>query len=89
MLNSGQLNYDSSDQAFPALVKELLPSGMRGLVAGGLLAALMSSLSSVFNSCSTLFTMDIYSKIRPGRSEKELINVGRIATAVVVLSGIL
>ena len=89
MLNSGQLNYDSSDQAFPALVKELLPSGMRGLVAGGLLAALMSSLSSVFNSCSTLFTMDIYSKVRPGRSEKELINVGRIATAVVVLSGIL
>tara|TARA_B100001113_G_scaffold48969_1_gene35376 strand:+ start:1367 stop:3001 length:1635 start_codon:yes stop_codon:yes gene_type:complete len=89
MLNSGQLNYESSDQAFPTLVKELLPSGMRGLVAGGLLAALMSSLSSVFNSCSTLFTMDIYKKIRPNKTEKELITVGRIATGVVVISGIL
>ena len=65
MTKSGQLSYDSSDQVFPTLVRELLPSGIRGLVAGGLLAALMSSLSSVFNSCSTLFTMDIYKKLKP------------------------
>ena len=89
MSKSGQMTYGSSDQVFPTLVRELLPTGMRGLVAGGLLAALMSSLSSVFNSCSTLFTMDIYKKLNPDASEKKLVLVGRIATGVVVLSGIL
>ena len=89
MVKSGQLNYESSDQAFPTLVKELLPAGMRGLVAGGLLAALMSSLSSVFNSCSTLFTIDIYQKLKPETDEKKLVLIGRIATGVVVVSGIL
>ena len=89
MTKSGQLSYASSDQVFPTLVRELLPSGIRGLVAGGLLAALMSSLSSVFNSCSTLFTMDIYKKIYPATGEKKLVLVGRIATAIVVLSGIM
>ena len=89
MSKSGQIDYGSSDQVFPTLVRELLPTGMRGLVAGGLLAALMSSLSSVFNSCSTLFTMDIYKKLNPNASEKKLVSVGRIATGVVVVSGIL
>ena len=89
MTKTGQLNYGSSDQVFPTLVRELLPSGIRGLVAGGLLAALMSSLSSVFNSCSTLFTMDIYKKLYPETHEKKLVFVGRIATGIVVLSGIL
>ena len=89
MTKTGQLNYGSSDQVFPTLVRELLPSGIRGLVAGGLLAALMSSLSSVFNSCSTLFTMDIYKKLYPETNEKKLVFVGRIATGIVVLSGIL
>jgi len=89
MLKTGQLQYDSSDQAFPTLVKELLPAGMRGLVAGGLLAALMSSLSSVFNSCSTLFTIDIYQKLKPNTDQRKLVSVGRMATAVVVVSGIL
>ena len=89
MTKTGQLSYGSSDQVFPTLVRELLPSGIRGLVAGGLLAALMSSLSSVFNSCSTLFTMDIYKKLYPETGEKKLVLVGRIATAIVVLSGIM
>ncbi len=89
MLKTGQLQYNSSDQAFPTLVKELLPAGMRGLVAGGLLAALMSSLSSVFNSCSTLFTIDIYQKLKPNTDQRKLVSVGRMATAVVVVSGIL
>jgi len=89
MSKSGQLSYASSDQVFPTLVRELLPSGMRGLVAGGLLAALMSSLSSVFNSCSTLFTMDIYKKLNPSASESKLVLVGRIATGIVVATGIL
>ena len=89
MTKTGQLSYGSSDQVFPTLVRELLPSGIRGLVAGGLLAALMSSLSSVFNSCSTLFTMDIYKKLYPETDENKLVFVGRIATGIVVLSGIL
>jgi SSS family solute:Na+ symporter len=89
LAESGQLNLEAADQAFPALVSTLLPQGLRGLVAGGLLAALMSSLAAVFNSCSTLFTMDIYQKIRPHTSEKNLVRVGRVATAFVVISGIL
>ena len=89
LVKSGQLDLAASDQAFPALVKALLPVGLRGLVVGGLLAALMSSLAAVFNSCSTLFTMDIYKKIRPQTEEKKLVTVGRIATAAVVVCGIL
>jgi len=89
LAKTGQLDLPTSDQAFPTMVKALLPPGFRGLVVGGLLAALMSSLAAVFNSCSTLFTMDIYKKIRPDSSEKTLVFVGRIATGVVVVCGIL
>lgn len=85
----GKLHWDTPDQAFPVLMSNLLPSGLRGLVAAGLLAALMSSLASVFNSCSTLFTVDIYKKLRPDTPEKKLLNVGRIATVIVVILGIL
>jgi SSS family solute:Na+ symporter len=66
-----------------------MPSGLRGLVAAGLLAALMSSLASVFNSCSTLYTIDIYKKRNPDASEKKLVSVGRIATFIVVIAGII
>ncbi|MDH4257587.1 MAG: sodium/solute symporter, partial [Candidatus Aminicenantes bacterium] len=89
LAKSGQLELPVADQAFPAMVKMLLPVGIRGLVVGGLLAALMSSLAAVFNSCSTLFTMDIYKKLRPQTTEKKLVLVGRIATGVVVVCGIL
>jgi SSS family solute:Na+ symporter len=89
MTKTGQLQLDSYDQALPVMMATLLPVGVRGLVAAGLLAALMSSLASVFNSCSTLITVDIYKKIRPQTPEKKLVNVGRIATSVVVLLGIL
>lgn len=85
----GKLDWDTPDQAFPVLMSNLLPSGLRGLVAAGLLAALMSSLASVFNSCSTLFTVDIYQKLRPHTSEKHLVKVGRVATGIVVVLGIL
>ncbi len=84
----GELAWDRPDEAFPALMIHVLPAGLRGLVAAGLMAALMSSLASVFNSCSTLFTVDIYKKLRPDSSERELVNVGRMATGVVVLLGI-
>ena len=77
-----------ADRAFPMLVTTLLPVGLKGLVAGGLMAALMSSLASVFNSCSTIFTIDIYKKISPEKSEQYLVNVGKIATVVIVVLGI-
>jgi SSS family solute:Na+ symporter len=75
------------DQVFATMVMTLLPTGLRGLVVGGLLAALMSSLSSLFNSCAALFTVDIYEKLRPNQPEKHLVNVGRFATTIIVLLG--
>lgn len=88
MTQNGSLHLDSGDQALPALINVLLPAGLRGLVIASLLAALMSSLSSVFNSCSTLITLDIYKKWRPGASERRLVIVGRVATAMLVLFGL-
>lgn len=80
---------EKADRAFPMLVTTLLPVGLKGLVAGGLMAALMSSLASVFNSCSTIFTIDIYKKLKPEKSEKELLTTGKIATGIIVVLGIL
>ena len=87
LASSGKIHLAQSDQAFPTLVKALLPVGLRGILAGGILAALMSSLASVYNACSTLFTLDIYQKIRPLSTERHLVKVGRIATGVVVVLG--
>lgn len=83
----GKIHMTDTDTAFPTLVKEIMPFGLRGILAGGLLAALMSSLASVYNACSTLFTMDIYKKMKPDAGNKELVRVGRIATGIVVLLG--
>ncbi|MEP7321513.1 MAG: sodium:solute symporter [Saprospiraceae bacterium] len=83
----GKLQLDDTNSAFPTMVKAIMPIGLRGLLAGGLLAALMSSLASVYNACSTLYTMDIYKKNHPNASEKQLVKVGRIATGIVVLLG--
>ncbi|XP_069840314.1 sodium/mannose cotransporter SLC5A10 isoform X3 [Dendropsophus ebraccatus] len=74
-----------SNIAYPKLVIELMPSGLRGLMIAVMMAALMSSLTSIFNSSSTLFTMDIWRKIRKNASEKELLLVGRIVTVVLVI----
>jgi len=74
--------------AFPLMVREILPAGVRGLVVAGLLAALMSSLAGVFNACSTLFTMDLYQKFRPKATQHQLVWIGRVATAVMVLVGL-
>ncbi len=85
----GIIHLTSSDAAFPTLVSTLLPYGVKGIVVGGLLAALMSSLASLFNSSATLFTVDFYKKFKPQSSERHLVFVGRIATAVIVVLGIL
>ena len=71
--------------AFPLMVQHLLPAGLRGIVVAGLLSALMGSLAGVFNACSTLFTVDIYEKIRPKASQGEIVHMGRIATTIMVL----
>ncbi len=86
---NGEVVGINGDVVFPTLVKSLLPSGIRGIVVAGLLAALMSSLSSLFNSSASLFTVDIYQKLKPQSSQKELVYVGKIATVVVVGLGLL
>lgn len=85
-LSSGVPN---ADAAFPTLVAKLLPAGVKGLVVCGILAALMSSLASLFNSSSMLFTIDFYKRFKPDTSEKKLVVIGQIATVVVVVLGIL
>jgi len=89
VINGEAFTLSSSDAAFPTLVAKLLPAGVKGMVVCGILAALMSSLASLFNSSSMLFTIDFYKKFRPSASEKKLLKVGRIATIVVVILGIL
>jgi SSS family solute:Na+ symporter len=86
LLESGNVN---ADAAFPTLVAKLLPAGVKGLVVCGILAALMSSLASLFNSSAMLFTIDFYKRFRPATSEKTLVRIGQIATVVIVVLGIL
>ena len=87
LMQKGMISFsmDNADQALPTLITEFLPSGIKGLAIAGLLAALMSSLSSAFNSSSTLLTIDFYQKYRPNASEKDLVRFGRLATIVLVI----
>jgi SSS family solute:Na+ symporter len=78
---------DHPQTAFPVLVSNLLPIGLRGLVLAGMLSALMSALASLFNSTATLFTVDFYKRLRPQSSEGHLVTVGRLATCAVVVIG--
>jgi SSS family solute:Na+ symporter len=77
-----------ADSAYPILVTRLLPIGFKGLVLAGMLAALMSSLASAFNSCSTLLTWDVYRKWRPNATEARLVFVGRVTTVILVFAGL-
>lgn len=79
----------NADAAFPTLVAKLLPAGVKGLVVCGILAALMSSLASLFNSSAMLFTIDFYKKIKPNTPEAKLVRIGQMATLVIVVLGIL
>jgi SSS family solute:Na+ symporter len=79
----------NADAAFPVLVAKLLPAGVKGLVVCGILAALMSSLASLFNSSAMLFTIDFYKRFKPDTPEKKLVIIGQAATVVIVISGIL
>lgn len=84
----GLIVLQDNDAAFSTLVKELLPIGFKGVVIGGILAALMSSLASLFNSSAMLFTIDFYQKYRPNEKERHYVIVGRLATVAIVLLGI-
>ena len=79
----------NGDIAFPTLIINLLPTGLVGLMIAALLAALMGGMASVFNSASTLVTLDFYKKLRPQSSERQLVNFGRVATGVMVVLGML
>lgn len=79
----------NSDAAFPTLVAKLLPAGVKGLIVCGILAALMSSLASLFNSSAALFTIDFYQRFRPNTEQKKLVRIGQVATVVIVILGIL
>jgi len=87
LLQEGAIDFsmENADQALPAMINGFLPSGLKGLAIAGLLAALMSSLSSAFNSSSTLLTIDFYQKYKPGATQKDLVRFGRIATIVLVV----
>ncbi len=85
----GHIIRDQAQQAFPLMVAHVLPMGIRGLVVAGLLAALMSSLAGAFNASSTLFTIDFYSRLKPDVSQEKLVWVGRVATTVMVLIGLM
>ena len=86
MLADGTPN---ADAAFPTLVAKILPAGVKGLVVCGILAALMSSLASLFNSSAMLFTIDFWKRLKPQTSEKSLVRIGQTATVVIVILGIL
>ena len=87
LAQKGMLNFslENPDHALPAMITGFLPIGLKGLAISGLLAALMSSLSSAFNSSSTLITFDFYKQWKPKATEKELVWVGQLATLVLVV----
>jgi SSS family solute:Na+ symporter len=86
---NGNVIREQAQGAFALLVTHVLPVGVRGIVVAGLLAALMSALAGVFNASSSLFTMDFYSKLRPKATQAQLVRVGRVATVVMVIIGLL
>ena len=89
VINGEAFTLSTPDAAFPTLVAKLLPAGVKGIVVCGILAALMSSLASLFNSSAMLFTIDFYKRFKPETPEKQLVVIGQIATVVIVVLGIL
>lgn len=75
--------------AYPKMVIELMPPGARGIMLAVMMAALMASLTSIFNSSSVIFTMDIYKRIRPNSRDWELMIVGRVFVIILVIVSIL
>ncbi len=79
-----------ADQAYPVLMRELLPVGLTGIMFAALIGAVMSSLDSMLNSAATIFTIDVYQRhVRPDAAQRRLVLVGRVTTAVLVIIGCL
>jgi SSS family solute:Na+ symporter len=89
VVNGEVFTLSTPDAAFPTLVAKLLPAGVKGLIVCGILAALMSSLASLFNSSAALFTIDFYQRFRPNTPQDKLVRIGQMATVVIVILGIL
>jgi SSS family solute:Na+ symporter len=83
------VNGENSNSAYPVMVAQLLPSGVRGLMIAAMLSALMSSLAAVFNSSATLFTMDCWRSFRPHANDQQLVWIGRLTTAVISVISVL
>lgn len=89
LVEKGLITVAEPNATLPEMIRQVLPFGLKGLVIAGLFAALMSSLSSVFNSCSTLITLDLYKRFKPDATERRLVFVGQGATALLVVLGLL
>lgn len=87
MANLGVLTIAKKDEAYPWLL-QFLPTGLKGIAFAALAAAIVSSLASMLNSTSTIFTMDIYKQhINPNANEKQIVSMGRLSAAVALLIG--
>ena len=80
---------DNANQVLPVLIQDLVPTGLRGLISAGLLAALMSTIAAALNSCATLFAVDIVARVRPGTSDASQVRIGRWSAVVVMLLAML
>ena len=79
----------NANQVLPVLIQELVPTGLRGLISAGLLAALMSTIAAALNSCATLFAVDIVARVRPGTSDASQVRIGRWSAVAVMLLAML
>ncbi len=84
--SGGDTDYNTT---LPNLINLLIPTGLKGLIAAGLLAALMSTIASALNSCSTLISFDILKRMRPDSSDASLVRVGRISAGVIMILAML
>jgi SSS family solute:Na+ symporter len=90
LINQGQFaELEDSKDAYSYLIKNLLPTGLTGVMAAALLAALMSTVSGALNSIATLFSYDLYKRWKPNTSDKKLVFVGRLATFVAMIIAII
>jgi SSS family solute:Na+ symporter len=80
---------ENMDLVYPTMLFDLLPTGVLGFVLAGLIAAMMSSLDSGLNSVSTLITMDFYTKLKPKASPEQLLKIGRVITAAIMVIAVI
>ena len=79
----------NANQVLPMLIQELVPTGLRGLISAGLLAALMSTIAAALNSCATLFAVDIVARVRPSTTDEAQVRIGRWSAVAVMLLAML